>query len=185
MGPLENQRHELFCQAIAKGETTSKAYQIAGFRASRSNAARLRADERVQLRVQELQQASADGCQITVQSICEELDQAIAIAKSKNQAQPLVNAAALRAKLAGLGIERQAIEVAHSDSRHDDPSPEVILMRMAEVLSAGLVRQIANELGLADEAETALAAGNGPTNGNGHQLLVEWAPPKKAPKREV
>jgi hypothetical protein len=114
MPPLENQRWELFCQAVARGETTSKAYQTAGFRPSRSNSARLRADERIEQRILELQQVSADACKITVESICAELDRAVELARAEGKPSALVSAAQLRAKLGGLLIDKAQVEVSTS-----------------------------------------------------------------------
>ena len=103
---LKNQRWELFAQEIAKGETATKAYETAGFRPSRKNASRLRAREDVGARVHELQLATAHSAEITIQSICRELDEAVVVAKSRGQANAMVSASALRAKLAGLGVEK-------------------------------------------------------------------------------
>jgi hypothetical protein len=103
---LKNQRWELFAQEIAKGETATKAYETAGFRPSRKNASRLRAKEDVNARVAELQAVTARSAEITIESICAELDEANAVAKERGQASAMVSASALRAKLAGLMVEK-------------------------------------------------------------------------------
>ena len=115
MPPLENQRHELFCQAIAKGETTSKAYEIAGFRPSRSNAARLRAEERIGQRVLEIQTAGAKSAKITVASLLDELEHARQRADSLGQLSASVRAISEKARLAGLVVEKQQIEVVNTE----------------------------------------------------------------------
>jgi hypothetical protein len=114
---LPNQRHEIFCQEIAKGETLTKAYETAGYRPSRKNASRLRANEVINARVLELQAACAKSAAITISSICAELDEANAVAKSKGQAAAMVSASALRAKLAGLLTDR--VEVTTIDQQFD------------------------------------------------------------------
>jgi hypothetical protein len=42
MGPLANQRHERFAQALAQGKTATEAYALAGYRANDGNASRLK-----------------------------------------------------------------------------------------------------------------------------------------------
>jgi hypothetical protein len=103
---LSNQRHELFAQELAKGKSASESYALAGYRPSRKNAARLRANEDVNTRLQELQAVTAQSAKITIESICAELDAANAVAKERGQAAAMVSASALRAKLAGLMVEK-------------------------------------------------------------------------------
>ena len=128
MPVLENQRHELFCQAIAKGETTSKAYQTAGFRAHRGNAARLRADERISARVLEIQGAGAKSAEITVASLLDELEHARQRADSLGQLSASVRAISEKARLAGLVVERQEIAVVNTE-----PEPESTTEVLASV----------------------------------------------------
>ena len=71
MPVLQNQRWELYAQHVAAGKTSTEAYELAGFKRSRSNAARL--------------------CEISLESVCRELDEAISVARAKGQAAPLVN----------------------------------------------------------------------------------------------
>jgi hypothetical protein len=110
---LKNQRWEIFAQAIAKGETSTKAYITAGFRPSRKNASRLRAKEDVSARINELQLVTAKSAEISIQSICEELDRACSVARERGQANAMVSAASLRAKLAGLLKDR--VEISSAD----------------------------------------------------------------------
>ena len=106
MPMLGNQRHELFAQELAKGKTASEAYILAGYRPSRKNASRLRANEGVTARLAELQAVTAQSARITIKSICRELDEANTVAKERGQASAMVSASALRAKLAGLMVEK-------------------------------------------------------------------------------
>ena len=103
---LASQRHELFAQEIAKGKSASEAYVLAGYRPSRKNTSRLRTNEDVVARLAELQAITARSAKITIESICRELDEANAVAKEKGQAAAMVSASALRAKLAGLMVEK-------------------------------------------------------------------------------
>jgi hypothetical protein len=124
---LENERHELFAQALAKGETATKAYELAGFKPSRKNASRLRANEGINARVCEIQQAAAQSTQINIESVCAELDSAIGVAKSKGQANAMVSAAGLRAKLAGLLVDKSKIELNINNATPMNASPDEIL----------------------------------------------------------
>ena len=60
MPVLSNARHEAFAQALAKGKSADAAYEMAGFKANRGNATRLKANESIQKRVAELQAITTD-----------------------------------------------------------------------------------------------------------------------------
>jgi phage terminase small subunit len=70
---LSNQRHELFAQALAKGETATAAYEAAGYEPNDGNAARLKGNDRVEARVAEILQRAAARAEITVASISDRL----------------------------------------------------------------------------------------------------------------
>jgi phage terminase small subunit len=59
-GPLKNTRHEKFAQALAAGETADAAYTLAGFKPNRGNATRLKLNESIFDRVQEIKGAVAE-----------------------------------------------------------------------------------------------------------------------------
>jgi len=54
MPVLKNARHEKFAQAVAKGKTADEAYQDAGYKPNRGNAARMKANESIAARVDEI-----------------------------------------------------------------------------------------------------------------------------------
>jgi phage terminase small subunit len=54
MPVLSEPRHERFCQLRIEGKTIDQAYIDAGFKANRSNAARLNANDHIQARMEEL-----------------------------------------------------------------------------------------------------------------------------------
>jgi hypothetical protein len=173
MPALRNSRHEAFCQALFKqpqtGMSQGECYTSAGYRAKGHSAeelgSRLNKVEAIRNRVAELQEAMARRAEITVASICEELDRAVALAEKKGQATAMVSASHLRAKLGGLLKER--IEVSHANPfqacqsleqlaekllRENyglDPSPDTVASAVA------LLAQQQAEL-------DALAAGRGP-----------------------
>jgi len=106
MPPLNNARHEAFCRALLEGHSIDESYTLAGYSKNRGNACRLNADENIQARLAELQGEAAANAKVTVASICRELDEANAVAKAKGQAAAMVSAATLRAKLAGLMVDK-------------------------------------------------------------------------------
>lgn len=60
MPTLANAKHELFAQALARGETADAAYRTAGYAPNRGNAATLKANQSISDRVTEIQNAIAD-----------------------------------------------------------------------------------------------------------------------------
>jgi hypothetical protein len=60
MPVLKNAREEKFAQARAAGKSADASYKIAGYKANRSNAARLNAKEHIGARVTELQQKQVE-----------------------------------------------------------------------------------------------------------------------------
>jgi phage terminase small subunit len=133
MGILANPRHERFVQALFEGETADAAYAKAGYKPNDGNCIRLKGNERVKARLAELQAQTAEASKITVESICRELDEANAVAKAKGQAAAMVSAATLRAKLAGLMVER--VEVG-------DPGDFAKCEGMADIVDEVLARLI-------------------------------------------
>ena len=115
MPTLENEHYELFAQSLAQGKTAQQAYSDAGYKPSRKNAWRLKTNKDIMERVAELQCNAARGTEVSIQSILAELDDAIAVARGKGQAQAMVSASSMKAKLAGLMIERTRIEVSQAD----------------------------------------------------------------------
>jgi hypothetical protein len=110
MPALKNIRHERFVGFLLEGLNATDAHEKAGYTRSRSNACHLQARPKVQARLAELRAEIRKEQKITVGSICAELDEANSVAKQKGQASAMVSASALRAKLAGLLIEK--VEVA-------------------------------------------------------------------------
>lgn len=70
---LPNPRHEKFAQARAIGKSVEDAYEIAGYRRSSSNAARLNGDERVAARIKEIQAEGAEAAAIDITRTLQEL----------------------------------------------------------------------------------------------------------------
>lgn len=75
MAALKNARHERFAQALAKGQSADEAYQTAGYAENRGNAARLKANEHVLKRVEELTERAADKAVLSKAWVLERLRQ--------------------------------------------------------------------------------------------------------------
>jgi len=107
-GPLENPNHELFAQALAKGETSDRAFVLAGFKRNRGNATRLKAKESVKMRVEEILGRAAKRTELTVAGITDRLLRIADKGEELDEAPGLsVARAALMdaAKLNGLVVE--------------------------------------------------------------------------------
>jgi len=107
MGEIRNPRYERFAQELAAGKTADAAYEAAGYRKHRGNAARLSANERIKDRVREIQAVGAERAAVTVQSLIDEAEQArIKAMDAPNGAAAAVSAITAKAKLAGLWQEK-------------------------------------------------------------------------------
>lgn len=109
MPVLKNARHETFAQGLAKGMTADEAYQKAGFKPNRGNAATLKANQSVLDRVAEIQGKAAAKAGVTIQSLTDELEQARGIAIAEKQSSAAVAATMGKAKLHGLGVEHKRV----------------------------------------------------------------------------
>lgn len=102
MGPLANHKHELFAQALAKGETADAAYVSAGYKPSRPHASRLATNGNVKARAVELQERAAVKAEKTAADIVAMLDEDRALARELDQPSAAVSAAMGIAKILGL-----------------------------------------------------------------------------------
>lgn len=109
MGALQNARHELFAQALAKGKTADEAYAAAGFQPDRGNASRLTSKDSVRARVDEIKSKAAARVVVTVESLAHELEEARALALGEKQSSAAVQATMGKAKLFGLGSENRRV----------------------------------------------------------------------------
>jgi hypothetical protein len=183
MPVLENQRWELFAQKIAAGESTVSAYELAGFKRSRSNSVRLRANESVAARILEIQQASATRAEITLEGILRELDEAISIAKQKGQPNALINAAALRSRLGGLLVEKA--EIAVTTEQTEPQSTAEVLANVMEKVGERAARALADAFNVEFDEAAIRALYNGANGSQASTRAIEWRPPRADPKRQI
>lgn len=73
MAILDNPRHELFCQELAKGTRQDAAYLAAGYNGDKTSASRLAAQPEIRARVQELLAAIAERAEISREMVVREL----------------------------------------------------------------------------------------------------------------
>jgi len=108
IGPLANDKHERFCQAILRGETLAQAYVSAGYKPNEKNAARLKKNEGVAARIAELQEKAADMAAVTAADIARQLDEDRAFARQMEVPAAMVSATMGKAKVLGLIVEKHA-----------------------------------------------------------------------------
>lgn len=113
---LKNPKHEAFCQARVLGKTLDESYYTAGYKPNRANAVRLNANENIVARIGELQSKTADRFEVTVEMIAAELDRHAAFAYECKQPSAAVAATLGKAKLFGLMIDRNLVNVTHNYS---------------------------------------------------------------------
>ena len=134
MPVLDNPRHEAFAQARAKLETADQAYQTAGFREHRGNAARLSTKEFILARVAELAKASESATTLTIR---ERREICAAIARNSDEdANVRIAATIAEAKHAQEFTERT--EASIDDKR--TLTAEQAAQRLAQVQAERLLR---------------------------------------------
>src|SRR6266567_8543201 len=72
-GTLANPRHERFAQALAQGKPATEAYIVAGYKANDGNASRMKGNERILARVQEIVGRAAERAEVSLERILREL----------------------------------------------------------------------------------------------------------------
>lgn len=110
MPALSNPKHERFAQALAKGETATAAYELAGYEPNDGNAARLKGNDRIEARVAEILERAATRAEITVATISERLLKIAEKCERTNEANKLGVARATLmdvAKLNGLIVDKR------------------------------------------------------------------------------
>ena len=140
--PLQNQRHEVFAQELAKGASRTDSYAAAGYARDRTAASRLSTNVNVQDRVAYLQNVSAHHAELTIERLTNELEEARKLAILSKNAGAAVSATMAKARLNGLLIHpTEAKEPIEADVRQEPPRQ--IARRIAFMLyRAGLGMEI-------------------------------------------
>jgi len=106
MPVLFDQRRERFAQLVAEGKSTHDAYIAAGYKPNRGNATRLKANEVIRKRVQELQNEAAMEAKITKADVLKMLMEDRQDARDNGQYSPAIRAAELLGKELGMFVDR-------------------------------------------------------------------------------
>jgi phage terminase small subunit len=126
VAPLKNQRAELFCQFVAKGEPDGRAYAAAGYRPDPGHASRLASNGKVKQRIAELQSKAAARVEITAAKLLADLESIKAQAQKAGQLSAAARATEIQAKLAGLMVERREV------SQTKTSGPELDLNKLTD-----------------------------------------------------
>ena len=106
MPVLDNPKWELAAQEVAKGKTQVEAIEAAGYAPHDSNAARLIGNDRVKLRIRELQEQAAMSISITLEGQIAKLEDLLNQAKALKQIAAGVSAIDKQNELMGFKIQR-------------------------------------------------------------------------------
>jgi hypothetical protein len=106
MPVLKNPRHERFALLLAEGLSAYAAYEQAGYKPHDGNCIRLRGNERVQVRLAELQRAAQKKTEVTIESLMAELEEARVKAVSLDQMSAAVKSISEKAKISGLLVQK-------------------------------------------------------------------------------
>jgi hypothetical protein len=113
MPALENTRHEAFAQYLAEGCTAYEAYEKAGYRPNDGNAIRLKGNDRIKARVQELLHRAQRQHDITIDSMTQEYRELLEMAKNAQDVSGGRGVLDSLAKLHGLWVEKHETEQTH------------------------------------------------------------------------
>ena len=101
--PLKNSRHERFVLALLEGQSVTAAYEIAGYKPDRKNAARLTQNDDIRRRLNHLKAEVAAKSEVTVQSLLNELEDARQKASNLSQLSAAVRERSKSVTLAIVG----------------------------------------------------------------------------------
>jgi phage terminase small subunit len=107
MPVLKNSRRERFAQLIATGKTATEAYQLAGYKPSRFNAATLARKSEIGERIAQINSVAAERAAVTVEALIAECDEAMALARELRNPTAMVAAIKEKGVLSGKRIERR------------------------------------------------------------------------------
>jgi hypothetical protein len=121
MPVLDNPKWELAAQEVAKGKTQVEAVKAAGYAPHDSNAARLIGNDRVKLRIRELQEQAAMSVKITLEGQLAKLQEVLEQSTTLKQCSAAIAAIREQNELAGLRVQRTELKtVDQFDSMTDD-----------------------------------------------------------------
>jgi nitroreductase len=121
MPVLDNPKWELAAQEVAKGKTQREAIEAAGYAPHDSNASRLIGNDRVKLRIRELQEQAAMSVKITLEGQLAKLQEVLEQSTTLKQCSAAIAAIREQNELAGLRVQRTELKtVDQFDSMSDE-----------------------------------------------------------------
>jgi hypothetical protein len=130
MPALTNRRRELFALSVASGVSLKESAIAAGYSLARSQVTGSELNRKLSVRIQELREAlSLSVAKHTSYSIFEamgEASEAMRIAKAKGNPSAMVAAITLKARLAGLLVERTNVTYTSVDELTDSQLESLI-----------------------------------------------------------
>ena len=106
MPALKNQKWEMFAQALVEGKSANQAYVSAGYKYNEGNSIRLKGNEKVSARVQELQVSHVQRHNVTIDSLTDKLETARLSAMDGSREAAAISAVMGMAKIHGIGAEK-------------------------------------------------------------------------------
>ncbi len=156
MPHLDNQRHERFCHALLEGKPAVQAYEDAGYKPSRKNASRLRANEDIQVRLTELKAEAAEAATLdrawVLQQMRDLYEKTTAAPPDTSTWNPATAKGLLElfGKEMGMFVDRKIIGIKRLEDMGDDElrqiAGQVIDELDAQVTVDGEVRPVEAEL---------------------------------------
>jgi hypothetical protein len=147
----------------------------------------LRANEHIAARILEIQGAGAKSAEITVASLLDELEHARQRADSLGQLSASVRAISEKARIAGLVVEKQQIEVVNTE--YEPTSSAEVLAEVMEKVGERAARALADAFGIEFDQAAIMALYDGqdvPHRGGYSQRLIEEQKPiVNGRKREI
>ncbi len=143
MPVLKDPREEKYCQLRAQGLILEEAYEKAGWKRHRGNAARMSAREPIKARIAEILAAAAQATGITIERVTHDLLRIAAKAEALGSAPGLaVSRAAIvdAANINGLVIDRREIGAPGEFGRMDDEELRDFIAGRASSARSGLGR---------------------------------------------
>lgn len=113
MPALENARHELFCQEVAKGQPAYKAYIAAGYSepTARAGSSQLLTKQNILDRIDEIKATIVKKTGYTIERIAQMLEEDRALARDLGQASAATAATVALGKLHGHFVEKHEHKV--------------------------------------------------------------------------
>jgi phage terminase small subunit len=127
MPVLDNPKWELAAQEVAKGKTQVEAVKAAGYASHDSNASRLIGNDKVKLRIRELQEQAAMSISITLEGQIAKLEEVLEQSRLLKQCSAAIAAIREQNELAGLRVQKiEHKSVDQFDSMTDEELREYV-----------------------------------------------------------